>query len=232
MSDWRDMPCKEWTGTINQWGYGTDYSHHSSSNLAHRIAYEETYGPIPKGMNVCHHCDNPPCVEPLHLFLGTQADNLRDMVAKGRHGGKNKTHCVHGHEYTPENTTTHVNSRGSTLRECRTCIRERTRIRRQTERGKEARQIEYENRRAARAAARRPREGGGWVTFWQWINQQKERDDAVGDIARDIIADPTWPRRSWKLTTLMYYLESYAASPNAVRAFAQAWGEWHKGEGA
>jgi uncharacterized protein YozE (UPF0346 family) len=67
------------------------------------------------------------------------------------------------------------------------------------------------------------------MTFWQWINRQKRRDDAVGDIARDIIGDPEWPRRAWKLTTLMEYLASAAASPNAVRAFAQAWGEWWRG---
>jgi uncharacterized protein YozE (UPF0346 family) len=64
------------------------------------------------------------------------------------------------------------------------------------------------------------------TTFWQWIRKQRKRDDAVGDIARDILADPTWPRRAWKLTTLMEYLESYAASPAAVRAFALAYGEW------
>jgi hypothetical protein len=62
---------------------------------AHRMAWQLTNGPIPDGLSVCHHCDTPTCVNPAHLFLGTQSDNLRDMAAKQRGRGKvNAPACI------------------------------------------------------------------------------------------------------------------------------------------
>lgn len=75
--------CWEWAGTI-QHGYGKLML--AGRNIrAHRLAYETWIGPIPEGYLVMHSCDNPPCINPAHLSLGTPLDNMRDKVVKGRH---------------------------------------------------------------------------------------------------------------------------------------------------
>lgn len=75
--------CWPWQGTKNEEGYGSLRVSRRSCG-AHRLAYELSVGPIPDGMFVLHHCDNPPCCNPAHLFLGTHQDNMTDMAAKGR----------------------------------------------------------------------------------------------------------------------------------------------------
>jgi len=87
---------------------------------AHRYSYETFVDKIPKGLFVCHKCDNPPCINPKHLFLGTNADNIRDSAAKGRLANSKKTYCPQGHEYSEVNTYL-VKQKGSISRRCREC---------------------------------------------------------------------------------------------------------------
>lgn len=76
--------CWEWTGTPrNRWGYG-DAHLGTRRLLAHRLAYEAFVGAIPEDLLVLHHCDNPPCCNPEHLFLGTHEMNMADRDRKGR----------------------------------------------------------------------------------------------------------------------------------------------------
>lgn len=79
--------CWEWTGYRTGFGYGELQSGPRGDQVkesAHRLSWEIHNGPIPDGLNVLHRCDNPPCVRPDHLFLGTASDNARDMWDKGR----------------------------------------------------------------------------------------------------------------------------------------------------
>jgi hypothetical protein len=82
--------CWEWTGCRNRCGYGL-IGHVVKGKkkvlLAHRVAFAFYVGEIPEKMCVCHTCDNPSCVNPEHLWLGTHAENMRDKSLKGRLGG-------------------------------------------------------------------------------------------------------------------------------------------------
>lgn len=83
--------CWEWLGPKDRDGYGR-YNMKPSRYGAHRLAYEWIKGPIPPNMVVCHSCDNPSCVNPDHLWIGTQLDNIADMDAKGRRNHRDWTH--------------------------------------------------------------------------------------------------------------------------------------------
>jgi hypothetical protein len=109
--------CLVWTASRTGNGYGQ-----WRQQPAHRLVYELEIGPIPEGMVVCHRCDNPPCVNPAHLFLGTQADNLRDARTKGHNVQAAKTECVNGHRFDEANTYIY-RGRPYTRRCCRTCNR-------------------------------------------------------------------------------------------------------------
>jgi len=75
--------CWEWEASKNKGGYG-QFAVNKKPKLAHRVAWELKHGSIPNGLCVLHKCDNPPCVNVNHLFLGTRQDNLKDMRNKGR----------------------------------------------------------------------------------------------------------------------------------------------------
>lgn len=93
--------CWLWTGSRVNDNYGCaniDYK----QLLAHRLAFELFVGPIPPGKYVCHICDVPLCVNPAHLFLGDQKDNLEDMTAKGRRATGEAVASWKGRRHTPE----------------------------------------------------------------------------------------------------------------------------------
>ena len=83
--------CWEWMGARTTAQYG-EISRNYEIHLTHRISWKLFNGPIPDGMHILHHCDNPPCWNPEHLFLGDNQANTDDKIAKGR--------MRHGHSYS------------------------------------------------------------------------------------------------------------------------------------
>jgi len=133
--------CWLWIGTRSR-GYGHfTLNETRSPERAHRTAWRLVHGNIPHGIFVLHRCDNPACVRPDHLYLGTQADNIRDAFRKGRIDTKRasvvsavkqrvRMQCPNGHEYTSDNTYMDGN-----IRSCRVCRNERQRRYRRRARG-------------------------------------------------------------------------------------------------
>jgi len=92
LSNYQPIPycgCWIWDGCINNSGYGA-VRYEGKTQRVHRVMYELSKGQIPKGMHVLHQCDTRCCVNPDHLFLGTNKDNIEDCISKGRRGCSNK----------------------------------------------------------------------------------------------------------------------------------------------
>jgi hypothetical protein len=106
--------CWTWTAAKTLRGYGR-FMLDGKARLAHRLAWRLAGGTEAEAL-VCHRCDNPSCVNPAHLFLGDQFDNMRDMTAKGRHPMALKTHCKNGHPLEGVNA-----GRADRRRFCRKC---------------------------------------------------------------------------------------------------------------
>lgn len=117
--------CWLWTGVKDHKGYGRFHLLDKGRRRmvrAHRVAYELTCGPIPDGLEVMHACDNPQCVNPAHLSIGTHSENMQDAAAKGRIctiGKSRITHCPQGHSYSGSNLYVAPNGH----RKCRECNR-------------------------------------------------------------------------------------------------------------
>lgn len=129
--------CWPWLGHLSKMpdgspGYGS-ICVNSKHVRATKFSYELHIGPT-NGFDLLHKCDNPPCVNPNHLFIGTAKDNALDASRKGRMRNqfKDKTHCKHGHEFTPENTYYYPHAGGTGVgRGCKECRRQQLRESRQ-----------------------------------------------------------------------------------------------------
>ena len=116
--------CWLWMAGKLEKGYG-QFWFDGRTHRAHRMAWLLTNGEIPEGMCVLHKCDNPPCVNPSHLWLGTNQDNMDDMNNKGRNWNSNRTHCPKNHPYDEKNTRSNVRF---PQRACKACEKQRNQV--------------------------------------------------------------------------------------------------------
>jgi hypothetical protein len=117
--------CWPWRGQVNYQGYAT-IKFRGRSRKASHVAWEIAHGgSFPRHLCACHRCDNPRCVNPAHIWAGTQLDNIQDMIAKGRMANLRKRSCPQGHLY--EGANLQIKPDGT--RNCRTCDRDRKRER-------------------------------------------------------------------------------------------------------
>ena len=116
--------CWLWTGALNSRGYGA-FGVNGKSVSAHRYSYETYVGPIPEGMVVCHSCDIRNCVNPQHLWVGSTADNNKDMFQKERNGSstRRQTHCRRGHDFSEYGVYERKRKDDTIDRFCRECKR-------------------------------------------------------------------------------------------------------------
>jgi hypothetical protein len=118
--------CWIWQGPKQQRGYGIKAHRYLSGQHVHRILYQLAFGQaLGRWDYVCHMCDVPSCVNPAHMWIGSPADNQKDMQTKGRGKYQKATHCKQGHEFTPQNTWVHERTKH---RHCRTCARVKNRL--------------------------------------------------------------------------------------------------------